>query len=206
MTGPTVDLPSWTGAAHARNLASTAMRVTYKVHPHGNHHVGTSGPVLLVTRSESLLAGTLLHATVPRPVHVVANAAMSSALRQGMLTRAGVIPVRSDVAIDAQRIARLAIEDDRAVALTGSTVHPAYLAAVTGAPIVPVVMLGAEGRVPTDPPRPRSRIDVYYFDPVTVSVTGDPLAVGTRSAISERIRQVLDDAEEQAARRSGRLT
>lgn len=201
-----IELPSWNGAAHARNLASAAMRVTYKVHPHGNHHVGTSGPAILVTRSESLLAGTLIHATVPRPVHVVANAAMTSALRQGMLTRAGVIPVRSETAIEAQHIARLALEDERAIALTGSIVHPAYLAAVTGAPIVPVVMLGAEGRVPTDPPRPRSRIDVYYFDPVTVTVSGDPLATGTRAAASERIRQVLDDAEEQAARRSGRLS
>lgn len=206
MTVADVELPSWSGAAHARNLASAAMRVTYKVHPHGNHNVGTSGPTLLVTRSESLLVGTLIHATVPRPVHVVANAAMSSALRQGMLTRAGVIPVRSDTAIEAQRVARRAIEDDRAVALTGSSVNPAYLVAVTGAPVVPVVMLGAEGRVPTDPPRPRSRIDVYYFEPVTISVDADPLAVGTRAAIGERIRQVLDDAEEQAARRSGRLS
>lgn len=206
MSAPEIELPSWSGAAHARNLASAAMRVTYKVHPHGNHHVGTSGPALLVTRSESLLTGTLIHATVPRPVHVVANAAMTSALRQGMLTRAGVIPVRSETAIEAQRIARLALEDERAVALTDSTINPAYLVAVTGAPIVPVVLLGAEGRVPTDPPRPRSRIDVYYVDPVTITVTGDPLAAGTRAAITERIRQILDDAEEQAARRSGRLS
>lgn len=205
MSAATMELPSWHGAAHARNLASAAMRVTYKVHPHGSHHVGTKGAAILVTRSESLLAGTVIHATVPRPVHVVANAAMGAALRQGLLTRAGVIPVRSDTAIEAQRVALGALEDDRAVALTGSTVSAAYLLAVTHAPLVPVVLLGAEGRVPTDPPRPRSRIDIYYSAPVHLTVQGDPLAVGTRSALGERIRQVLDDAEHQAAQRSGRL-
>lgn len=196
-------LPSWTGAAHARNLASMAMRVSYKVHPHGSHHVGLVGPAVLYCRSEGVLTGTLLHATVPRPVHVMANAAMMAALRQGMMTKAGVIPVRESTAVDAQRSARAAIEDDRAVAVTGVMVDPAYLVAVTGAPLVPVVMLGAEGRVVTDPPRPRSRIDVYYFEPVSIAVDDDPLKATTRAAVSERIRQVMVDAHELAAVRSG---
>ncbi|MFY9232189.1 MAG: hypothetical protein WAO50_09815 [Candidatus Nanopelagicales bacterium] len=197
-------LPSWSGAAHARNLASAAMRISYKVHPHGNHHVGNTGAAILYCRSEGILVGSLLHATVPRPIHVVANAAMTAALRQGMLTRAGVIPVRDETAIEAQRSARVALEDERAVALTGSAVHPAYLLATTGAPLVPVVMLGAEGRVPTDPPRPRTRIDVYFFDPVPIRVAGDPLKASVRAAIDERVRQAMDDAEGMAALRSGR--
>lgn len=199
-------LPSWTGAAHARNIASAAMRVSYKVHPHGIHHVGTTGPAILVCRSEGVLTGALLHATVPRPVHVVANAAMMAALRQGMMAKAGVIPVRDDTAIEAQHTARAALADDRAVALTGTTIDPSYLLAVTGAPLVPVVMLGAEGRVPTDPPRPRSRIDVYCFDPVTVSVGGDPLNSAVRADVGEQLRQVMADAHEIAAVRSGRAT
>jgi len=206
MTAQLIEPPSWSGAAHARNLASTAMRVTYKVHPHGNHNVGSQGPALLVCRSEGILAGALIHATVPRPVHVVANAAMSRALRQGMLTRAGVIPVRDETAIDAQWLAQAALEDDRAVAITGAAVSPAYLIAMTGAPLVPVVVLGGEGRVPTDPPRPRSRIDVYFFEPIRVRVPGDPLRATTRTAIEEQVRQALSDAEEIAARRSGRVT
>lgn len=200
------ELPSWTGAAHARNIASAAMRVSYKVHAHGNHHVGSEGPAVLACRSEGMLAGAVLHATVPRPVHVVANAAMMAALRQGMMAKAGVIPVREQTAVEAQHIARAALEDDRAVALTGSTIDPAYLLAVTGAPLVPVVMLGAEGRVPTDPPRPRSRIDVYYFEPVRVAVEGDPLSSTVRAGISEQVRQSLADAAAVAAVRSGRAS
>lgn len=198
-------LPSWTGAAHARNIASAAMRVTYKVHPHAQHHAGVEGPAVLVCRSEGVLVGTLLHATMPRPVHVLANAAMMSALRQGMMAKAGVIPVRDDTAIEAQRLARLALEDGRAVAVTGSAVHPSYLLGMTGAPLVPVVILGGEGRVATDPPRPRSRIDVYYFEPIEVEVDGDPLRAATRASIDEQVRQAMADAEHIAALRSGRI-
>lgn len=204
MIDDAVHLPSWSGAAHARNLASTALRLTYRLHPHGMHHAGTSGPAVLLCRSEGVLAGAVIHATVPRPVHVVANAAMMAALRQGMMAKAGVIPVGDEAAVSAQRSARAAVLDERAVALTGSLVDPAYLLAVTGAPLVPLVLLGAEGRVATDPPRPRSRIDVYCFEPVAITVPGDPLRATTRAAVDEQVRQTMADAEHVAAIRSGR--
>lgn len=200
----TEELPSWSGAAHARNLASAAMRVTYRLHPHGAHHADGAGAAILVCSSEGLLAGALMHATVPRPVHVVANAAMMAAIRQGLMAKAGVIPVRDTTAVGAQRAARAALLDERAVAITGSLVNPAYLLGVTGVPLIPVVMLGAEGRVPTDPPRPRSRIDVYFSEPVHVEVDGDPRRSMTRAAVAEQVRQVLADAERAAAVRSGR--
>lgn len=198
------ELPSWSGAAHARNLASAAMRVTYRLHAHGTHHADGSEAAILLCPNEGLLAGALVHATVPRPVHVVANTAMMAAIRQGLMAKAGVIPVRESTAVAAQRAARAALLDDRAVAITGSLVNPGYLLGVTGVPIVPVVMLGAEGRVPTDPPRPRTRIDVYFFEPVHVEVDGDPRRASTRASVTEQVRQVLADAERAAAVRSGR--
>lgn len=201
---PAVEPPSWSGAAHARNLASAALRMTYQVRQHGAHHVGTAGPLLMVCRSEGMLAGAILHATVPRPVHVVANEAMGKALRQGMMAKAGVIPVAADTAIEAQHRARAAIEDDRAVVITGSACPAAYLVGACRVPVMPVVMLGAEGRVPTDPPRPRSRIDVYFTTPVTIEVPGDPLRASTRAAIEEQVRQVVSDAESVAMMRAGR--
>lgn len=201
---PVLEPPSWSGAAHARNLASAALRMTYQLRPHGAHHVGTSGPLLMVCRSEGMLAGAILHATLPRPVHVVANEAMGKALRQGMMTKAGVIPVSSETAIEAQHRARAALEDDRAVVITGSACPTGYLIATCAVPVLPVVMLGAEGRVPTDPPRPRSRIDVYFMPPVTIEVPGEPLRASTRAAIEEQVRQVVSDAEAQAMMRAGR--
>jgi 1-acyl-sn-glycerol-3-phosphate acyltransferase len=198
-----VEPPSWSGAAHARNIAGAALRMTYQVRQHGAHHVGTSGPLLMVCRCEGVLAGAFLHATVPRPVHVVANEAMGKALRQGMMAKAGVIPVTAPTAVDAQHQALAALRDERAVVVTGSAFPVGYLVAMTGVPVMPVVLFGAEGRVATDPPRPRTRIDAYFAPAVTVDVTGDPLRTSTRAAIEEQVRQIVRDAEGLAAMRSG---
>jgi|JI10StandDraft_1071094.scaffolds.fasta_scaffold21667_7 hypothetical protein len=196
-----VEPPSWTGAANARNLASAALRMTYRVRAHGAHHVGTSGALLMVTRCEGVLAGALVHATAPRPVHVVANEAMDRALPERALSAAGDIRLTGPAAILTQRRALAALHDERAVVVAGSIVPVGYLVAVTGVAVMPVVLLGAVGRVPTDPPRPRSRIDVFFAPPVTLEVSGDPLRTTTRSAVAEQVRQLLADAEELASMR-----
>lgn len=200
-----VEPPSWSGAAHARNIAGAALRLTYQIRQHGAHHVGTAGPLLMVCRSEGILAGAFLHATAPRPIHVMANEAMSRALRQGMMAKAGVIPVTAPTAIEAQHVALAALRDERAVVVTGAGVHVGYLVAMTGVPVMPVVLLGAEGRVATDPPRPRSRIDAYFAPAVTLDVAGDPLRTSTRASIEEQVRQLVSDAENVAAMRSGQV-
>ena len=170
-----VDPPSWSAAAHTRNLASAGLRITYRIDVHGAHHVGTSGPLLLVTACEGVLASMLLHGTAPRPLHVVANAAMMSSMPGKARDAAGDIAVAAPTAVEAQRRALAALADERAVAVAGSLCPVGYLVAKTDVAVMPVVLLGADGRVPTDPPRPRTRIDVYYAPPVRVEVVGDPL-------------------------------
>jgi 1-acyl-sn-glycerol-3-phosphate acyltransferase len=179
--------------------------MTYRMRAHGAHHVGTSGALLLVTRSEGMLTGAILHAAAPRPLHVLANAAMSTAFSRGVLTRAGDIPVERPTAIHAQQVALAALADERAVVVAGGDLPVGYLVAVTGVDVMPVVLLGADGRVPTDPPRPRSRIDVYFAPAVSVSVPGDPLRASTRAAVAEQVRQIVSDAEDLAAMRAGRM-
>ena len=196
-----VEPPSWTGAANARNLASAALRMTYQLRVHGSHFVGTSGALLMVTQCEGLLAGALVHATSPRPVHVVANEAMNTALPYRVLSAAGDIGLSGPGALLTQRRALAALRDDRAVVVAGSAVSLGYLGAVSGVAVMPVVLLGAVGKIPTDPPRPRSRIDVFYAPPVALTVTGDPLRTSTRTAVVEQVRQLLADAEELAEMR-----
>lgn len=196
-----VDPPSWTAAANARNLASAALRMSYQLRAHGAHFVGTTGPLLMVTSCEGVLAGALIHATAPRPVHVVANEAMDHALPERVLSAAGDIRLSGPASILTQRRALAALEDGRAVVVAGSAAPVGYLVAVSGVAVMPVVLLGAVGRVATDPPRPRSRIDVFYAPPVALTVTGDPLRTTTRAAVEEQVRQVLVDAEELAAMR-----
>ncbi len=188
-------MPSWTGAANARNLSSALLRRMYRLQSHGQHFVGTGGPLLLVTRSEGVLAGALMHACAPRPIHVVANAAMTDALPERLLFAGGDIPLSGPAAVATQRGALAALRDDRAVAVAGSEVSVGYLVAVSGVAVMPVVLLGAVGRILTDPPRLRSRIDVFFAPPVTLAVTGEPLRSTTRAAITEQVRQLLTDAE-----------
>ncbi len=198
-----VEPPSWSGAAHARNLASAALRMTYHLRAHGAHHVGTSGALLMVTRCEGVLAGAILHATAPRPLHVLANEAMAATLPEAVLAKAGDVPVELPTAIRAQRSALAALMDERAVVVAGSAVPVGYLVAMSGVPVMPVVLRGADGRVPTDPPRPRSRIDVYFAPAVAISVPGDPLRASTRAVVAEQVRQIVSDAEDLANRRAG---
>jgi len=157
----------------------------------------------MVCRAEGILTGSILQSTVTRPIHVLANAAMQSTLSAGVMAKAGMIPVSLPFAIDAQRAALAALEDDRAVAVTGGDVPVGFLVATSGAAVMPVTILGADGRVATDPPRPRSAIDVYYSEPVDLSVAGDPLLPSTRAALEEQVRQLVADHDELAARRSG---
>ncbi len=197
-------MPSWSGAAHTRNLASLLLNRAYRLRSHGAFHVGTTGPVLLVVASDAALAGVVVQAVSPRPVHVMASPAAMAALPAGLLRATGAIAVEGPTAVSAQQAARAALEDGRAVAVCGSEAPVAYLAAVSGAPVVPVVILGVDGRVPTDPPRPRSEIDVYVSAPVHVDVPGDPLRSATRLAVAEQVRQIVADAMDRAGRRSGR--
>lgn len=202
---PLVEPPSWTGAAHARNLSSAALRLAYSIRVHGAHQVGTYGPLVMVCRAENVLIGSILQSTVSRPIHVIANEAMTTALNEGVMVKAGVIPVHGPLAVDAQRQAIAAVMDDRAVAVTGRSFPVGYIVAATSAPVMAVTVVGADGRVPTDPPRPRSRIDVYYSEPMTLPVDGDPLRPATRAAIEEQVRQLVADHDRVAMRRSGRV-
>jgi hypothetical protein len=195
--------PSWYAAAHARNLTSAALRLTYRLRAHGAHHVGISGPLIMVTSCEAILAGPIVRALSPRPIHVVANSAMAAAVSPALLARAGDLGVSGPGAIATQRSALAALDDGRAILLTGADVAPGYLVATAGVPVMAVVLLGADGQVPTDPPKPRSRIDVYFAAPVRIPGSGEPLRAGTRAIVSENVRQLVADAGKLAVRRNG---
>ncbi len=115
---------------------------------------------------------------------------MQRTVPDAVMAKAGDLPISGPSAVLTQRRALAALMDERAVVVAGSRVPVGYLVAVSGVAVMPVVLLGAMGRVPTDPPRPRSRIDVYFAPPVTVDVAGDPLRSRTRAAVTEQVRQL----------------
>jgi hypothetical protein len=196
-------MPSWRGAAHVRNLSSTGLRWAYRMQAFGAHHIGTSGRVIVLCPSEGVLAGPLLQAISPRPIHVVANAAMIKALPPRVLeATGGLVPVGA-TAIRAQLSAADALADGRVVAVVGSQVDPAWLVAMSHAPVVCVTLVGEQGRVSTDPPRIGSPIRAYVSAQHRLPTLGDPLRASTRAAVTEKLRQVTTDADDQALRRAG---
>jgi hypothetical protein len=196
-------MPSWQGAAHVRNLSAGGLGLLYRMRASGAHHIGSTGPLVIVCSSEAVIAGAVIQAIAPRPVHVVPNAAMSAALPAALLQASGAIVPASTAAIEAQESALEALTDGRAVAVVGSLVDPSWLVATSKAPVLCVTLVGERGRVPTDPPRLRSLIRAYVSEQVTIASSGDPLRVSTRAAVTERLRQLIADADDQALRRAG---
>ena len=78
-------MPSWRGAAHVRNLSSGGLGLLYRLQAYGAHHMGSTEPLVIVCSSEAVIAGAVIQAIAPRPVHVVPNAAMSAALPAAVL-------------------------------------------------------------------------------------------------------------------------
>ena len=69
----------------------------------------------------------------------------------------------------------------------------AYLALRSGAPVVPVAVLGTRDAWPRGPlvPRTRTRVRVVFGEPVTVEAAGDPRSRRTVAAAAEQVRVAL---------------
>jgi 1-acyl-sn-glycerol-3-phosphate acyltransferase len=163
-----------------RTVVAPALRAVW-----GARAVGArlpQGAIVVVSNHDSLLDPFLLGAALERPLRFVAKEELwASRVVGGVLDRLGGIPVRRGRGdLGAMAAAALALADGDAVAIfpqgtvLGSGARPwlrgaARLAIGTGAPIVPVRILGAERalRPGTRLPR-RARVRVVVGEPIRV--------------------------------------
>lgn len=167
----------WAG----RGFLRAALRVRYDNRVHGAEHVPRQGPVLLVSNHIGYLDGPVMFAVSPRRVHALTKASMFEGRLGYVIGKLGQIPVdRSVVDIRAVKACLRVLADGGVVGMypegergagdvSVTRRGAAYLALVSGAPVVPVAVLGtrSDGADMRSMPPRGSRLDTVFGAPVT---------------------------------------
>lgn len=185
----------------ARALAKHYWRITV----HGREQLPPRGPMILVANHLGVLDGPLLVIAHPQPAFALAKVELFSGPLGPLLSRVGQISIdrrRADLrgvtrAIQLLRTGGvLAIfpegrrtGGDVAIAQRGA----AYLAMVTGAPVVPVALLGTRGPGQSTGHIPgyHSPVHITYGTPMDIPLVPWPRTKDAVADWTERIRQRL---------------
>jgi 1-acyl-sn-glycerol-3-phosphate acyltransferase len=211
--------PSAKGAAVGRGIGIGLMYGLWNPRVLGAWRVPAAGPVILAVNHAHNLDGPMLMGTAPRPVHFLIKQEAFTGPLGPFLERIGQLRV------DRSAADRTAITGALDVLAAGGVlgIFPegtrgegdfaslraglAYFAVRSGAPIVPVAVLGSSerrGRLVKGLPPLRSRVDVVFGDPFDA---GDGSGRRTRRALDEatvRIQERLTAHLENARRLTGR--
>ncbi|MFI1039273.1 lysophospholipid acyltransferase family protein [Streptomyces hygroscopicus] len=213
-------LPSAAGAVAARRIGIGLMYGLWRPRVLGAWRVPSAGPVILAGNHSHNIDGPMLIGTSPRPVHFLVKKEAFTGPLDPFLRGIGQLKV------DRTTADRTAIGQALGVLERGGVlgIFPegtrgdgdfaslrsglAYFAVRSGAPIVPVAVLGTAeprgGGRTRALPRLRSRIDVVFGDPFEA---GDGTGRRTRAALdqaTERIQKRLGAHLDGARRLTGR--
>ncbi|MFI5694915.1 lysophospholipid acyltransferase family protein [Kribbella sp. NPDC051586] len=203
----TDDLPAqpYRLALPMRKIAKPYFLRKYNLTIHHEDRFPLTGPLLMAPNHLSLLDGPLLGAVAPRMLHQLGKIEVFGGLQGAFLRRIGQIPVdRSSYDMLAVRRSIQVLRDGRVLNIyPEGTRGPgdfsrirsgvAYLAMVTGAPILPVVLMGTRlpgGDIEGFPPA-GSRIDVVYGEPFAVDRVPFPRRHSDVQAVADHIGDVL---------------
>jgi 1-acyl-sn-glycerol-3-phosphate acyltransferase len=218
--------PSSLAVAHPPRAMLTRLRPPVRryllrrwdVRVHGAEHVPGAGPVVLAANHIGVLDGPLLAVFAPRPVHALTKQEMFRGRTGRFLHRSGQIPVDRYAADPrAVRTSLRVLRDGGVVGVFPEgtrgdgelhTFHhgAAYLALVSGAPVVPAVFLGSRepgGGISSVPAR-GGRIDLLLGEPVTPGARPWPRTPGMVRATSMLLRERLAATLDEARRTTGR--
>jgi 1-acyl-sn-glycerol-3-phosphate acyltransferase len=215
------DLPSEKGAEVGRRIGVGLMYGLWNPRVLGAWKVPATGPVIFAVNHSHNVDGPMVMGVAPRPTHFLIKKEAFIGPLDPFLTRIGQLKV------DRESADRTAITRALGVLESGGVlgIFPegtrgegdfaslraglAYFAVRSGAPIVPVAVLGSSGkrgRLIKGLPPLRSRIDVVFGDPFEA---GDGSGRRTRKALdeaTERIQKHLAAHLEHARRLTGRRT
>lgn len=198
------------GATYAlgRMVLTPLARVMYRPRVIGKENVPRTGPVIFASNHLSFIDSIAIPVAAPRPVHFLAKSSyfdgtgVKGWVSRTFFTAIGAIPVQrgaGQAALDALDQQRQLLEDGRAVALYPEGTRSldgrlykgrtgvAFLALQTGAPVVPVGLIGTDKVMPVGASAPslKHRVTVKFGEPLDLSHAGP--------ATSGRARRVATD-------------
>ncbi|MBM9622420.1 1-acyl-sn-glycerol-3-phosphate acyltransferase [Streptomyces zhihengii] len=212
-------VPSLKGAAVGRGIGIGLMYGLWRPRVLGAWHVPASGPVIMAVNHSHNIDGPMLMGTAPRPVHFLIKKEAFVGPLGAFLTGIG------QVQVDRTTADRTAIGNALGVLENGGVlgIFPegtrgegdfaslraglAYFAVRSGAPIVPVAVLGSterRGRLIKQLPPLRSRVDLVFGEAFQA---GDGSGRRTRKALDEatvRVQERLTAHLKDAKRLTGR--
>jgi 1-acyl-sn-glycerol-3-phosphate acyltransferase len=201
-----------------RRFGSIWIDRNWKVGLHGAENVPASGPVILAANHIGWLDGPLLVLKTPRPAHALAKRELYEGRMGYFLSAAAQIPVsRTGTDAGALRTAAESVLAGQAVVIypegrrgSGDLKRikggVAWLALVTGAPVVPVSIFGTRppGEGKEARPAKGDPVDVVFGRRLTIDAVEWPrstaLIASTTKRIGEHLRTALAEAQELTGR------
>lgn len=209
--------PSAHVLAVTRRPLLRALRAWWDVRVHDDVFLPLHGPCIVAANHVGTLDGPLAVATSPRPTFALAKSELFTGAVGWALRTAGQIPLARDHAdADALRTAVRVLRDGNPLVIFPEGARDggdfeqirgglAYLALVTGAPIVPCAMLGTRlpGASRRSIPARGSQIDVVYGHPIQVAAQSWPRTRPMVADLTVYLRERLVEHVEGAQQRTG---
>lgn len=193
--------------AFTRAWGRLVARTLFRFEVQGAEHVPRDGAVIVAGNHSGLLDGPLVYVTCPRPPVLLAKAEIFVgpwARALGWLAQVPVHRGQPDRAALKAGLDQLAAggvlgvfpEGTRGTGRLEQVSHGlAYLALRSGAPVVPLAVVGTAAAWPKGRrlPRLRAPVRVVFGPPVVLDVEGDPRARRTVGVAAEHLRLALVD-------------
>ena len=191
----------------------------FRVRGRNAHFLDTPGPIILAPVHRSNLDAPLLVVQTPRMIHALAKESLfSGSLFSWVIAALGGVPVNRGVADrDALKAAQLLLEQGASIIvfpegtrqngkIVGETYDgAAFLAARTGAKVIPVGIGGTEPALPPGSKFPkRTKVRIVVGEPMQlVSVDGGRVPTSVRKKFTQDLRselqKVFDEALDQTS-------
>ncbi|GAA5211257.1 lysophospholipid acyltransferase family protein [Microbacterium kyungheense] len=195
--------------AFGRMILAPLARVVYRPHIEGKANVPKSGPVIFASNHLSFIDSIAIPVAAPRPVHFLAKASyFEKPASRWFFTAIGAIPVQrgaGQAALDALDQQRELLDEGSAVALYPEGTRSldgrlykgrtgvAFLALQTGAPVVPVGLIGTDKAMPVGAKMPSRthRVTVRFGAPIDLSHHGPASSGKARRLATDEIMTAI---------------